>query len=677
MSARAQHLGRIDLREWATVAHTELTQPDRATFTARQRAIELYVTGTAIAAIETATKVDRFTLYRLLRRCQQPHPDGRMQGFRALLPRHRVVSYQRKASPSLSHDGGHRGLVGAFSFLLTERPQLRSWIEQLVAQRWSGAIIVEEPLRLRGIGHSHEQFIAQCRALGLTRNDYPLNTKDGALRTFSGFVRSLLRENFAAMARMAGATHLKGLPREARDTVFSAPAARAPYEIVEFDAHRVDVRLKIVEVDPLGIPTEYEIDRVWLLVIIDVFTRAVLGYQIVSAAHINRFDVIRTAELALEPHARRVFSTSELAYPAAGGFPSMLLPELNYACWQWLRLDNDTANLAEDTLATLCELVGCHIDAGPPYHPDARPYIERFFGTLTRHLSHRLPGTTGCSPQDVRRRLSDPKGALRLLLTLNELEDLMEYAIADYNGTPHGSLAGRTPLETMHAFVRDQGQLPRVLPEPRRRSVCLLHQAHTCIVRAYMKSGRRPHINLFGIAHTSKQLAESASFVGKPLLIYYNPSDMRNVQAYLPDRTELGTLTAQGYWGQTRHTLTLRKTILRLRRAGQLRYLETSDPFAAYLEYHRSRAAKNKKSASALASLRKLLLEPRASTSGTGTLASTSPQAPTMRAPTTKPIPAQTLAPQTPAAQTQAARRKPLVVTRLEIGTGHSYRMPP
>jgi putative transposase len=677
MSTRAQRLGPIELRQWAAVAHTELTQKDRAKFLTRQRAIELYVSGATIADIESATKVDRFTLYRLLRRCQQPHPDGRIQGFRALLPQQRVAPYQRKASPTQNQGAGHRGLIGAFSYLLNERPQLRAWIEQQVAQRWSGVIVVEDTIRLRGIGHAHEQFIAHCRALGLTRSDYPLNTKDGALRTFSGFVRSLLRENFAGMARMAGATHLKGLPQQAHSTVLSAPAPRAPYEVVEFDAHRVDVRLKIVEVDPLGIPTEYEIERVWLLVVIDVFTRAVLGYQIVCAVHITRFDVIRTVELALAPHARRVFSTPHMAYPASGGFPSMLLPELNYACWQWLRLDNDTANLAEDTLDTLCELVGCHIDAGPPYHPDARPYIERFFGTLTRHLSHRLPGTTGGGPQDLRRRLGDAKGSLRLLLTLGELEDMMEFAIADYNGTPHGSLAGRAPLETMHTFVREQGLLPRVLPEPRWRSVCLLQQAHTCVVRAYMKSGRRPHINLFGIAHTNPQLAESASLVGKSLLIYYNPNDLRTVQAFLPDRTEFGTLTAQGCWGQTPHTLTLRKEILRLKRARQLRYLEAGDAFAAYIEYHRSRAGKSKKNASALASLRKLHLEstpvshrPRA-VSGTSTN-ETTPVMPTASMTTNSSV-----QPKEPASQIPLAPRKRVVAKRLEIGTGYSYRMPP
>ena len=33
---------------------------------------------------------------------------------------------------------------------------------------------------------------------------------------------------------------------------------------------------------------------------------------------------------------------------------------------------------------------------------------SRFFGTLTKALSHRLPGSTGSNAYDIRRRLSDP-----------------------------------------------------------------------------------------------------------------------------------------------------------------------------------------------------------------------------------------------------------------------------
>ncbi|WP_051374098.1 hypothetical protein [Paraburkholderia sprentiae] len=66
--------------------------------------------------------------------------------------------------------------------------------------------------------------------------------------------------------------------------------------MVEFDGHRLDIRLKVVTCDPLGFEQEFEIDRAWLLVIIDVCTRAVLGYYIALGREYSRYDVIKTIE---------------------------------------------------------------------------------------------------------------------------------------------------------------------------------------------------------------------------------------------------------------------------------------------------------------------------------------------------------------------------------------------
>lgn len=56
-----------------------------------------------------------------------------------------------------------------------------------------------------------------------------------------------------------------------------------PYQIVGIDSHRLDVRLKVVVRDPLGFEHEFEMERIWLLVIIDVCTHEVLGYHVLLA----------------------------------------------------------------------------------------------------------------------------------------------------------------------------------------------------------------------------------------------------------------------------------------------------------------------------------------------------------------------------------------------------------
>jgi hypothetical protein len=215
---------------------------------------------------------------------------------------------------------------------------------------------------------------------------------------------------------------------------------------------------------------------------------------------------------------------------------------LGYATWQWFKLDNAKANLADDVRHALAEFIGCFIDAGPARTPDDRPYIERFFGSIATSLSSRLPGYTGSNPQDLRRALADPKGNMRLLVSLNEIEDLLEAAIAGYNASPHDGLNGRTPLEAMQHSIRGRGAMLNWLIESKRRTLCLMQTPRRATVRGYLSQGQRPHINFHGVRYTNALLASTAAFLGNDLRIYYNSNDLRTVRAFAADGNEIGVL---------------------------------------------------------------------------------------------------------------------------------------
>lgn len=123
------------------------------------------------------------------------------------------------------------------------------------------------------------------------------------IRSLAKVVRAECLRSFGRATLLAGATHLKGMP----GGVTAAPVARQVLDVVEFDGHRLDVRLKVAVCDPLGFEQQFEIERLWLLVIIDVFSRAVLGYHVCLSREYSRYDVIRTIEAALEPHRLRRF----------------------------------------------------------------------------------------------------------------------------------------------------------------------------------------------------------------------------------------------------------------------------------------------------------------------------------------------------------------------------------
>ena len=381
MTRRRTDLQGIDISLWPTVDTNALSDEMRKSFDNRRRAVELYVAGESARAIKKQTGVDPHQLYHFLERCLRESDDGTVLGFRGLIKHRRVGNYKRTTRIRAVDVEIGSGLVGAFVLLMERYPTLVTWLRQQIRDH---AVILRQlntdgrlHTRLNGIGRAASALPpAVPIGLGITAADYPLNTERSGIRSLCAYVKAEMLRNFGAAAHAAGARHLKGLPSE--DAAVRTEALR-PYQVVEFDGHRLDVRLKIVIRDPLGFEQEFEIERIWLLVILDVRTRAVLGYHLVLEREYSRYDVIKTIERALTPHRPLTFTLSQLGY-GPGGFPSGKLPELAYATWQWIRLDNAKANLAHDTLTALCEFVGCFADAGPPHHPDDRPYIERFFG---------------------------------------------------------------------------------------------------------------------------------------------------------------------------------------------------------------------------------------------------------------------------------------------------------
>lgn len=440
-----------------------------------------------------------------------------------------------------------------------------------------------------------------------TSADYPFNTDHMGIRSLASAVRAACLQTFERGARLAGASHLKGLPSEAR----SVPAALQALDVVEFDGHRLDVRLKVVVRDPLGFEQEFEIERIWLLVIVDVWSRAVLGYHVSLNREYSRYDVIRTIENALAPHRSRQFTLPGVGYGAAGGFPSGKLTESGYATWQWFKLDNAKANLAGDVQYALADFIGCLIDAGPAHSPDDRPYIERFFGTVASSLSSRLPGYTGTNARDIRRALADPKGNLRLYVSLNELEDLLEASLAQYNATAHNGLNGRTPLEAVEHSVRGRGAMLNWLPAAKRRTLCLMHTPHTSTVRGYLDQGQRPHVNFHGVRYTNTLLASTALLLGKKLRLYYNSQDLRTVRAFADDGAEIGVLKAQGAWGEIVHDLKLRQEVVRLRGRKHLASAMNHEGLTQFIEDKLAKAKRSRRGASELTqALRALAVAP-------------------------------------------------------------------
>jgi putative transposase len=591
----------LDISRWPSVDVNALDEKARPRYQQRASAAEQYAAGAPLRDVEANTEIDRRVLYRMIERALQAHPDGRPWGFRALVPGLHTKAYERrKASKSAGV-----GLAGAFNQLLDRQPKLEKLVRQLIKSRDIRLVQKGEHVYLRSLRNAHNRFTAACRSLGLTGGDYPLNQEQQGLRSLGAALRQRMMQEFKEAHRPAGGERVK--PAAALAKRPAAPV-RDPFDTVEFDAHRLDLRLKILDQDPYGEEQILAIERAWLLALIDVGTRAILGYTLCLRREYSRYDVIRTFETALAPASMPTLTIPGLAPIECGGFVSVALPETAYACWRRIRYDHARAHLAAESLQVACELLGCTVEVGPPYHPDGRPFIERFFGTVATRFSHRMPGTTGSGPEDILRQLKDPHGDLRLVVSLQELRELLAVWVWNYNGTPHGGLgSARTPLEAVTAAIRGRRTLIRHLPLSLRGNICLLQSVHPARVRGNITRGEKPHISFYHVRYTSHRLARSPELIGKTLRIYYSADDIRTLRAFLADGTELGELKAGGIWATTPHSLDMRQRIFHAKRLRQLSFGDPGDPVEAYLQFKRGTAKRSRQAASEIAQIKEAI----------------------------------------------------------------------
>jgi transposase InsO family protein len=450
---------------------------------------------------------------------------------------------------------------------------------------------------LEGVKAAAERFRAKCRELGLTAGDYPLNQTDKAVRSLGRTLRGWLTDNprlaaEAADARVKPSSALRRLPERA--------ALRA-FDTVEFDAHKMDLRLKVVDVDPVGGEQAMEIERVWLLAIIDVATRCILGWTLSLARECSRIDVVQTVQHALVPQEPPTVTLPGLRLKDGGGFVSQRFEAARFACWRQMRLDNARANLATTSLDVLCETLGCTADFGPAYEPDDRPFIERYFGTVVQTLSHRLPGAVRSPrhPQAALARLRARDDSLRLLVTVDELEEILAVAIWNYHATPHSGQGGATPMEVMGRHLQamadpEHGELAAMhrLPPLLRDHPALLHDPVQCLVRGNPAHGLRPYITFMHVRYSSEQLARSGRLLGQKLRVHVDPDDLRTLVAVTADGELLQPLLAASGWRHERHSLWLRREFFKAKRARTLALDAADDPIEAFVKQRRAAARK-------------------------------------------------------------------------------------
>jgi putative transposase len=594
-----------DTSFWPTIDESMLTDELKLIVNPRAGAVQDYVAGRPLDEILEKHGKRLPEVIRLTKRCVQIHPDGRIWGFRALLPFKHLKQYERGALVQRRTLDEKSGCSGALLQLFDLHPNVRETVDNLYLKQRKKDLVHESRIPLKSI---HKRFLDICRAEGVMSEQYPFCVKNlGRIALFRYLQRlESTQQQLAAAARFgkAAARKLRASASAGQDSVITYP-----YQQVQCDGHRIDLMCVIDVPSPHGGVEKRVLSRFWILCIIDVLTRAILGYWLCLRREYNANDVLRCIKNSIVPWKPKTFTIPNLRYPSTAGFPSGVIPKAEYALWDDLLYDNAKANLSDRTRQKLLDLVGCEINAGQIENPDRRAIIERFFRTLEENGYHRIPSTTGSKPSDPRRQKPE-QTAVALNIKFEHLQELTDVVIARYNGTPHSALGGRSPLEQLRYFTDRDDFLLRTVPERNRNDLTLFNFNTTRVVRGNVEKGTAPYIEYLGVRYRSEVLVRTPELIGVRLDLSINPDDLRSITTYLPDGSELGLLIAHGFWGRTPHTIEMRDGILDLKNRQLISYTEDQDAIHIYMDH--LEAEKRKGSANKLAEARMALATTRA-----------------------------------------------------------------
>ncbi|KGA96261.1 hypothetical protein AJ85_16795 [Alkalihalobacillus alcalophilus ATCC 27647 = CGMCC 1.3604] len=573
----------LDLTKWPDVRIESLSDEDQSTFLKRKKAILMYFESKTHTQIHKETGINRSQISIFLKKCLKFDQQGVLWGFRALIPHKRIDSYNRQSLPKSKQDNNN----GAFQLLLETYPDLRELIDRHVFKQKNKAA---SELNTR-TKHIHKKFIIKCRELGIAPPHYPFNTSEQGRRSLYRYVKEL---NFRSVPIYESTNQISLINR--------------PFERVQFDGHKLDLSLAIVINTPEEVEVVKEINRIWLLTVMDVATRNILGYHISFNKEYNSSDVLRCIRNAIVPWQPKTFTISGLEYPKDGGFPSAVIPETQWAVWGEIFYDNARSNLSTIVQDRLKNVVGCAINAGPVESPLRRSIQERFYGILEENGFHLLPNTTGSNPNDSRRK-DAAKQAIKYRISPEHIEELTEVLIAQYNGTPHEGISFLSPLEIMKEKVEQNPMIiDQISIEKRSEAAFMtLHAQRT--INGNVKDKRRPYIQYENVRYTNPILSNSYGLIGMKLDLVVNTDDLRVIKAFYPDGSELGLLKASGKWGITPHTLLVRQEIFKMRHRKLMHFTNQDDAVQIYHNFLLENAKLNKKTRNKLAALEKSIRE--------------------------------------------------------------------
>ncbi|AQS38609.1 integrase family protein [Shewanella psychrophila] len=200
-----------------------------------------------------------------------------------------------------------------------------------------------------------------------------------------------------------------------------------------------------------------------------------------------------------------------------------------------MRTDNGSDYVSKRT-TTIFNMLDLKISKAAAFSGWEKPFIERFFGTMSRVLMEKMPGYIGHSVNDRQqieamhnfaKRIGQGKKKveaerLQLALTPVQLQQVLnDYLEFDYHHVEHDTLA-KTPFE----LYAESGYQKRLITNPHVLDTLLNFIGTAKVTRGYIKAG--------GVKYTAPELME-VQWQRQQVRVFIDPNDIGRATLYPED----------------------------------------------------------------------------------------------------------------------------------------------
>ncbi len=574
------------LTQWYRPVEHELAEGLRARYREACAAITAVLTGElSLSRAAGAHHLCRKRLRSMVTLAPEIAPDGQAYGYRVCVP---WGTYQRRPVGESATEMPRLAGAHAMTRLLGAQPAIRKWVDDFDHPLPPG----RPPkvfLRL------HKQIVAELRRRDLA-DHYPLNQPDQGRRALLRFLRS-------RRMQVTGGDWDTEVPEVTRlqDIFLSTPFTRT-----ELDGHRIDIEAVLGVALPNGGVAKAEITSMWLLVEVEVASRAIVGWTLRVGRAYNNLDVAACLAVSLRPWERRTLTIPGLEYAPGAGLPSGLLGALSGWRSRSVAMDNAKAHLAADLEQGITRARGGMLVFGRAHEPRSRPIVEQLFSRLERGALRDVPG--GFEPAT---RLGEKKIRISNFapgdhpIQLHLFEELLDVIIANYNATPHPALGELTPLQFLQMQQRRAFDFA---PDSGRDDAAAMSSVLIpLVVHGNRDRGVMPHVNYAYVRYRSTELDGKWEMIGQRVLARVDRHDLRTIVLMRSVTAPMCVVRAAAPWNRTLHDETTRKMVMqwsKLRRDFSI--VGTDCAVKAYVDFLRAQAANSQQAVDQLARMEQL-----------------------------------------------------------------------